>query len=753
MWQSTSPAVSPSSPQSFFPSDEALRKKKQRNRWIIIGVFCLVILLTLLENYLQTLSVPSPVANNIAVFTMVNINIILLMVLMLLVLRNLVKLYFEHKGKMIGSKFRTKLVAAFVGFSLIPSVLLFVFASRFITSSIGNWFNSQVEKSLEESLDVAQTYYRTTEKNALHIARNLAQILGEKDFLTPGNEAVLQAMIEQRQQELMVDGVEVFAPNRTRRASSFTPSLRSYLAATDYSLLLNRVLYAGEEFADIRAVGPGDIIRGAVPIYAPESQKVIGVVVVNYLILDSLVKKMRSITTTFEEYRQLKILQNPIKFGYILTFLTITLLIIFSATWFGIYLAKGITTPIQQLAEGTRAIAEGHLDFRIHAKSNDEIGMLVDSFNQMTADLQESKKEIERVNEGLWQTNRELEERRSYMEAVLENIATGVISIDQYGRVSTINKSAEMILGLDGQQVRGANYRRVFDAAHLNAIRALVKKMSEGQRERIEDQIQVLVGGRLLTLIVNITLLRDYSQHYLGMVLVFDDLTELIKAQKSAAWREVAQGIAHEIKNPLTPIRLSAQRMRKKYQERAPDFPIVFEECTHTIIGQVEEMKALVDEFSHFARMPEPHPTPNDLHQLIEEVVMLYRGSHKHLDIVCHFDPKVPSLEIDRDQMKRVFINLLENAVEAMAGEGRIEIKTTPDFQYHRVRIEVSDSGPGIPAEHKAKLFLPYFSTKKRGTGLGLAIVNRIIADHNGTIQVKDHHPQGASFIIELPIS
>ncbi|RMF94385.1 MAG: PAS domain S-box protein [Nitrospinota bacterium] len=731
------------------PSPERLQKRKQRNRWIIAIAFCLVILLTLLENYLQSLSVSSPVANNIAVFTMVNINIILLIVVVFLVMRNLVKLYFERKGKIIGSKFRTKLVIAFVGFSLIPSVLLFFIASGLLTGSIGNWFNSRVEQSLEESLAVAQSYYRNTEERVLQMGRHLAQSFPQEELFR--SRSTLQRLVHQKRQEFMLDGIAVFSPTLEVIASSLQPRLQSQAFAPALFPLIERAL-AGEEFTDIRAMGKGEIIRGIVPVRHPQTREVLGVVVVSHLVPQSLVSKMNIISKVFEEYRQLKILRNPIKIGYIITFLTTTLLIVFSATWFGIYLAKGITTPIQRLAEGTKAVAEGHLDFHLQVESDDELGMLVSSFNQMTADLKASKQELERVNAGLKQTNRELERRRSYMEAILENIATGVISIDQHGRVSTINKSAEIILGLQADQVRGLSYRRVFEPSHLNTIRALVKKMSEGKRERIEEQVQVLVGGRILTLMVNITLLHDCHHQYLGMVLVFDDLTELIKAQKLAAWREVAQGIAHEIKNPLTPIRLSAQRMRKKYLEGAPDFPSIFEECTQTIISQVEALKALVDEFSHFARMPEPHPTPNNLHHLLEEVVALYRGSHKSLEIVCQFDPKVPSLEVDRDQIKRVFINLLENAVEAMGGVGRIEIKTRRDFSCHRVRIEVNDTGPGIPVAHKEKLFLPYFSTKKGGTGLGLAIVNRIIADHNGTIRVQDHHPYGTSFVIELPI-
>jgi two-component system nitrogen regulation sensor histidine kinase NtrY len=328
-----------------------------------------------------------------------------------------------------------------------------------------------------------------------------------------------------------------------------------------------------------------------------------------------------------------------------------------------------------------------------------------------------------------------------------------VISLDHHGRVSTINRSAQLLLDVDADVARGRPYRHVFGAAPLEAIRALVKRMASSRRESIADQVQVLVGGRMLTLLVNIALLRDSQGRYLGMVLVFDDLTELIRVQKLAAWRDVAQGIAHEIKNPLTPIQLSAQRLRRKYHEGAGDFGAVFDECTSTIITQVEGLKGLLDEFSRFARMPESNPAPTDLPQLLEDVLHLYGGADRGVEVTLSCDPAISQVNVDGEQLKRALINLVENAIAAMDGKGQVDIVAGLDARRQRVSIEVRDTGVGIPPQRRDKLFLPYFTTKKGGAGLGLAIVHRIVADHNGRIAVRDNLPRGSIFTIELPVA
>jgi two-component system nitrogen regulation sensor histidine kinase NtrY len=726
------------------------QRRRVRNFWTFLGVACLLIALTGAELYVQGLHHILPLANNIVIFAVVNLNIILLLALALLVLRNLVKLYYERRGKIIGSRFRTKLVIAFFGLSLTPCVLLVLVASGLITKSINNWFNVSIERSLEDSLEVSRNYYRLLEQDALHFGEQLRPALLARDFFRHDRAPALAKFLEEKRREYQLSTLQVFGPNLQELAAAVGQVEGERLTATQADMLRRRSTDASTE---IQSAGKGDLIRAIVPIQAQGGGAPLAWIVLTYYVPESLVAKMGDITEAFEQYKQLKILKAPIKTSYLITLLMVALLVIFSAIWFGLYLAKGITVPIQRLVEGTRAVADGNLDFHVSATSDDEIGWLVHSFNQMTGDLRASKAALEEANEELKTNNQEIEARRSYMETVLENVAAGVISLDKHGRVSTMNRSAQLMLGVDAQATHGRAYRHVFSAAHLDSIRGLIKRMASSRRESIADQIQLIVGGRVLTLLVNISLLRDSEGRYLGMVLVFDDLTELIRVQKLAAWRDVAQGIAHEIKNPLTPIQLSAQRLRRKFRERSRDFDAVFDECTTTIITQVEGLKGLLDEFSTFARMPESNPTPTELHQLVEEVLHLYRGAHRDIEMTSSCDPAVTKVNLDGEQMKRALINLVENAIEAMHGRGRVHIVTSLDARHQRVCMEVRDTGAGIPPQLREKLFLPYFTTKRGGSGLGLAIVNRIVADHNGRISVRDNTPRGSIFAIELPVA
>jgi two-component system nitrogen regulation sensor histidine kinase NtrY len=727
---------------------EDRHRRRVRNFWIFLGVTCLLPLLTGAELYVQGLHRTSPVTNNVVILAVVNLNIILLLALALLVLRNLVKLYYERRGKIVGSRFRTKLVTAFLGLSLTPCVLLVLVASGLITKSINNWFNVSIEQSLEDSLEVARNYYRLLEQDTIHFGEQLRTALLERNLLPQNRSPALTKFVEEKRREYQLHALQVIGLDLQELAQAVGGPVDERLLAGQRDL---RHKLRNDTRTEIQPVGKGEVIRAFVPVYAQRGGTPLAWLVLTYYVPESLVAKMGDISEAFEQYKQMKILKAPIKTSYLITLLTVALLVIFCAIWFGLYLAKGITVPIQRLVEGTRAVADGNLDFRVSAASDDEIGWLVHSFNQMTADLRASKMAVEKASEELKDNNRELEARRSYMETVLENVAAGVISLDKHGRVSTINRSAEFMLGVDAEVARARPYRHVFSAAHLASIRGLIKRMAGSRRESITDQIQLLVGGRMLTLLVNISLLRDSAGHYLGMVLVFDDLTELIRVQKLAAWRDVAQGIAHEIKNPLTPIRLSAQRLRRKYHERSGDLDEIFDECTSTIITQVEGLKGLLDEFSQFARLPESNPTPTDLPQLLEEVLHLYRGVHRDVEIVSACDPALTKVNLDGEQMKRALINLIENAIEAMDGRGQVDLNSGLDPRRQRVCIEVRDTGVGIPPQHRDKLFLPYFTTKKKGSGLGLAIVQRIVADHNGRISVRDNVPRGSIFTIELP--
>ena len=736
-------------------SDEYTRKKRKRTRWIIFGILLLLIVLTSVEVYIQQSHVSTPIASNIAVLLLVNINIILLSVLVLIVGKNLVKLYLDRKWKIIGARFRTKLVLSFAVLTFVPSFLLFLVASGLLTNSINNWFNQQIENSLKGSLDVAEGYYAGSGKNILLYANMLNELFLEKNMVSKENLQYLKNTVLKKRVDYKVDGILIFDSNLNLVAESIETPLKEKILNEKLTPLLQKAL-SGEDVSEIILIDNKNLVVGVSPIKSSQqsaisSQNIAGITVVSWFISKDMVNKIGNIVNAFEEYKQLKLLKYPIKLSYEITLLLITLLILFSAIWFGFYLAKGITVPIKELAEATKLVAEGNLDFKITAKANDEIGMLVESFNQMTSDLKEGKLAIEKANEELKETNIELEQRKGYMETVLENIATGVISVDSHGRVSTINEAASKILNIQAKKVKGEPYKKAFDASYLDPVRAMIKVMNEARRESANGQIQIIVSGRLITLLVNVTALKNTEGKYLGMVIVFDDLTELIKAQKTAAWREVARGIAHEIKNPLTPIQLNTQRLKKKFKEGSSDFTEVFDESTDVIIQEVEGLKKLVDEFSKFARMPEPNPKPYKLHRIIDDTLSLYKDIRKGIKFLINYDSKIDIINVDHEQFKRVFINLIENSIDAVNGNGIIEIDTSLMPNSKTVRIEVKDNGMGVSDKNKDKLFLPYFSTKKKGSGLGLAIANRIVVDHSGIIRIEDNQPRGAKFIIELP--
>ncbi|MFB3926784.1 MAG: PAS domain-containing sensor histidine kinase, partial [Syntrophales bacterium] len=482
------------------------------------------------------------------------------------------------------------------------------------------------------------------------------------------------------------------------------------------------------------------------PIYSHYSpSEVIGTVAVYYYIPKGMMDKMAVISKTSEEYKQFRLLKNPIKLSYIITLLIITLLIIFSATWFGLFLAKGITVPIQDLAQATRKIAQGNLDYQIDIVADDEIGVLVDSFNQMTKDLKISHEEVE-------QANLDLERRRKYMETVLRNVSAGVISIDKEGVITTINRASEKMLGIKTEKVLNRKYPEVLRPEHMVLVNEFLRDMEESDTGLIEKQIELTLQDRSLTVWVTTTVLRDDDGNYMGLVVVFEDLTELQKAERMAAWREVARRIAHEIKNPLTPVQLSAQRLQRKYGDKLGEDGSIFEECTKTIIDQVEVLKKLVDEFSRYARMPVTHPAPNDLNEVIAGTVTLFQDAHKGITFIFEQGADIPKMNIDAEQIKRVMMNLLDNAVAAVQmGDGRVEIRTSYDKIAKVARVEILDNGTGISPKNKMRMFEPYFSTKKSGTGLGLAIVSSIISDHQGNIGVRDNYPKGTIVSFELP--
>jgi two-component system nitrogen regulation sensor histidine kinase NtrY len=722
-----------------------------RNLAAIVILFALVIMLTVLVTYLQGIRFTFPVGSNIIIVALININIILLMVLVLLVLRNLIKLYFERRQNILGSKFRTRLVIAFVSLSSIPALILFLVSLKLITSSIQNWFNVQVEESLRSSSEMATIYYRNTDQSLLHTARRLSEEIARQHLFESYNRDRLQIFLREKQRDYRLTAIEVYSrPGEPDLRLSNPDFPVASLHPADPEQI--RSALAGNGGTKIQASPDWDIFRAAWPVVSPPSRKVRGVVVVNYLIPDSLRGKMAAATKTFENYQQLKLYRLPIQTSYKMTLGMIALLITFAATWFAFYLARGITIPIQKLAEGTRRVAEGDLNFEISTRATDEIGLLVSSFNRMTRDIKANKAELETAYLNLQTTNLELDQRRNVIETILGNIFTGVLSISPLGIITTLNRSAEKMLGISSVEAIDHPYREVFQAPALSPVLESLDQVRLAESRSWEGRVSLTLGANVRTLVVNAVGLKSEGGENLGQLVVFEDLTQLIKAQRIAAWREVARRIAHEIKNPLTPIQLSVQRVRKKYLEKAPDYDQVFHEATQTIGTQVDELKRLVDEFSRFARLPSMSLSPVDIHEIIEDTLKIYRPNHRHLEFRTIFHDAPLLIDADPEQLKRVFINLIENSLEAMEGGGLITFETVPEPVAQLVKVKVSDTGRGLPEQDRDKLFLPYFSTKKGGTGLGLAIINDIVAAHNGHIRFKDNFPRGAVFILEFPL-
>ncbi len=737
--------------------DPAIRHKKRNRRYrewlLLVVVTTLIALLPRFESQLFEVSTKLPLSNSIIALALINLNILLVLLFLFLIFRNLFKLLLERRRGVPGAKLRSKLVGAFIALSLIPTMVLFFFSAVFISGSIDNWFNRQVESALDDSLEVALTYYRNSEATALYYADQLARRIKQDKLINEENLPQLRNLIKEKQEEYNLGIVEVFSATHEELVRVANPKLPIIEITTATSDPVKEGLQ-GSKFSEITPVGKADLIRGIVPIHSNwDPADIVGVVVVNHYVPYSLINKMKEISNSVDQYKATKQIKTQIQQSYVIVLLLIALVIIFLATWFGFHLARGITVPIQDLADATSRVAAGDLDIQLETRSTDEIGTLVAAFNKMTADLRQGHDLVEEANRDLQRSNIELERRRNYMAIILANVTAGIISVDRFGRLTTANKSAEKLLRFKAAEVIGKDFREVVPANYLPTIKDLLKELFHSDKDSIRQQLSLPFGNDKITLLVNLTTLKDEQGDFMGTVVVFDDLTRLVKAQRMAAWREVARRIAHEIKNPLTPVQLSAQRLRRRYLDRFDDDDTVFDECTQMIITQVDELKNLVNEFSNFARMPATNPAPCNLNEIIEETLILYQEGHKDIQVEFTKDSKLPLTNLDREQFKRVMINLLENAVAACNNQGQIEIETSYNPELQIITCAVADQGTGIPTEDKERLFEPYFSTKKSGTGLGLAIVSTIISDHNGYIRVRDNHPQGAKFIIELPVN
>lgn len=735
-------------------SREQVLQKRRLVRWVIGICLSLIPLLIYLQGFFYRHEASLPISSNILIFGLINLNVLLVLFVLFLVLRSLAELLFERRIDRPGSRLKTKLIASFLSLTLIPTILLFFVALQFVSTSMDYWFNASIEDSLQESLELAQSILHDATEQAHLMNEGVAKKLANHNIENASPEDIRQYL-----EKILSDSIAFRLYSVTLIPDQSDLHI-SVLSPDNQNLTLPRIpvdtlMKVKTQHTPVtvtQTTNMGDLIRSVSEITVGGEKATKAILATSLLVKDEQLQQMEFISRGIEGYRQLKHFKDPFKFWIFIILLIVTLLIVFAAIWFGLYISRGITDPLGRLVSATQRVAEGDLEFEMESDANDEIGHLVNSFNQMTQNLNASNKQLAETHSALQFSSQQSEQRRRYTEIILQNVSAGVISLDEQHRITTINRFAESLLNIDKNLFIGRTFMEVLNQGQQAIIQGFIDELNSTGKSSVERHLKLNVMGRNFSLLVHFTRLEDEEGTSLGHVLVFDNLTKLEKMQRMAAWREVAKRIAHEIKNPLTPIQLSAQRLRRRYPDILAEEDQVFDQCTSTIIGQVDELKRLVSEFSQFARMPQVQKGPADLLSLARETLVLYREAHKNIVFSLTETQPVPIFHFDAEQIKRCLINLLDNAVAVLPGEGKIDIELSPDFQAGSIFIKVADDGPGISKENKLKLFEPYFSTKKSGTGLGLAIVSTIVSDHNGYIRVQDNEPQGSVFIIELPM-
>ncbi|MDH3348338.1 MAG: ATP-binding protein [Desulfobulbaceae bacterium] len=735
---------------------EQKKRKKLYIRYVLFFCCLLIPLFGYLQSCLLKGTLSFPISSTVLILALININGLLLLLMLFLVLRNLVELVFERKNNILGSKLRSKLVISFVSLSLIPTILLFLIALRLMSTSMDYWFNTNVEESLQASLKLAQSILQQTEtrteKVGDYIARSFDPTPSE-----PWDKERLENLFKQTVTSPLSGAPDALTlvNNQHKVIVSFSGGQLLVTPLPEIpSEALRHVRENKKPETITRETAIGELVQNITPITIPGFYTNELFLVTTMLIPAQQMERMETVSYGITDYRQLVMLKAPIKLIMLIMLLITTMLIVFGAIWFGFRIAASLTGPINELANATRRVADGELDFTLKKESEDEMGLLVESFNRMTSDLLASNRKLAEAHNALRHANLLSEQRRHYIETILKNVAAGVIAINQHNEITAINRFAEELLKINPVNFLNRDFHDVLIRTHVAILENFFRELGESNQPFIERHVRVTVRkGETFSLLVNITRLENEYKKPLGYVIVFDNLTKLEKAQRLAAWQEVARRIAHEIKNPLTPIQLSAQRLRKRYLNTITDDIDIFDKCTLTIVNQVDEIKRLVSEFSDFARMPQVKKQKGDLVAMASETLVLYREAHKHITFNLTHPSDIPLFSFDPVQIKRVLINLLDNAVKVIQDQGEITISILHDPNEHNMIMKVADTGPGIEEKVKLRLFEPYFSTRKSGTGLGLAIANTIVTEHNGAIKVHDNQPSGAVFTVELPIN
>lgn len=750
------------------PDTRARLTRRRRNLLWALGITVLLLLSIIISQqlWLWTVIPPDTASDTLLLYALSTLNFVAFVVFSFIFVRNLLKLRQERRERQLGSKIKTRLLIYFIAISFLPIIAMAVFSYLFLNRSLEKWFGSFSARVVNEAREVQREAVDEQTRHLLDTAALLAAVL------KPQSDTEKQESLDRIIASGQLSAVEIFDSSGriiAGRRGQFSAGAERELE----SLLDQAHALRGTD----SSLADGKNLDAVVVPFSDNQQ----------LVVVPLRRASSDLGDTISgsqgEYSKLVARQRRVRSLGLSTIGLMTLMLLFVSSWVAIYLARGIATPIKALAEASKEIARGNLTHRVTTIAEDELALLANSFNQMTAQLEENRSSIEASSAALREKNLTLEERRDYIETILQSLSTGVISLDEDDGITTINAAASRMLRLREPPADDRKLEKLMgtdDWLVIDRLLRRARRTGQAAEQALLAGVNATdVGGTSLPVALTATALKASGLEKRGVVLVLEDLSELLAAQRVAAWSEVARRMAHEIKNPLTPIQLSAERIAKSYRramlsdekngangqngtgENAGSLTgdelhvtAVIDECTETIAREVAGLKAMVDEFSRFARLPLARLEVAHLNEVVRHAIALYDGRLDGVKIETSLSPGLPPAMLDTEQLRRVFVNLIDNATNALAGlDGNrlINISTSFDPARSQLIAEVSDTGHGIrPADFK-RLFQPYFSTRGSGTGLGLAIVQRIILEHGGRIRAEDNQPRGARFVIELP--
>ena len=670
-----------------------------------------------------------PVEDNKFLIVVLNVNLILILLLFFLITRIFFKSYIEKKKGIWGSGLKKRLMSTLLFISIVPS-LLFILATGFFYVSMDRWFGQKIEDTLENALTLSQFHYEDIFKRYNKVSELMAREITRKKFL--GNEAALRDYMKRNEKtyfleyqsihDLMANAVIKISP-RNDIEKELTDKTKEVINNGKIQEIIpvsdGEMIIMGRQILDASG-------RPVAVLFIGDKMKVKGT------------ERIKQIASASKEFKESRIIKKVLKYSFILPLLLITTLTIFVSMWVGVKTAAGITGPIEKIKEGADIVAKGKFDINLEVGGKDEIGTLVTAFNSMARELHIAKDEIE--------------ERRRYMEVILDNVATGIISTNQKGYMLLLNRAAKSILGIEHDNWRGTHLRDVFGDGFRMLAKLFLKDIKHAGDGSITKELRINIKKDITHLRTSLTILKDEFGRTEGFIIAFDDITHIVRAEKLATWREVARKLTHEIKNPLTPIMLSAERIRRKIMPRFHgDEKDILDETTSIIIRSVDDIKGIVNELTKLTHISQTK-TVEDLNTIVEETIDLYKNLYRNITFFIE-QGVIPLFRVDRDGLKRALINLITNSVKAIdENEGIISIHTKYEKTKGAVIIEFADTGKGIAREDKERIFYPYFTKDKDGTGLGLAIVHSIILEHHGKIYVEDNVPKGTKFVIELPV-